>query len=118
MPTPADLDPRGIDLAALVLESEREVAKALLRLPERIKVAADSRAPHLICTYLEELAAVVNAWYHEGNVDPTRRVLADGPAREARLTLVAAVQLTLRQGLSVLGLSAPERMVREDASDA
>jgi len=116
--TPADLDLRRIDLAALVLESEREVAKTLLRLPERIKSAADSRSPHLICTYLEELAAVVNAWYHEGNIDPARRVLADGPSREARLMLAAAVRLTLRQGLTVLGLSAPERMVREDVSDA
>ncbi len=116
--TPSDLDPRQVDLAALTLESEREVAKTLLRLPERIGAAADSRAPHLVCTYLEELAAVVNAWYHEGNLDPSRRVLADGPAREARLTLVAAVQLTLRQGLAVLGLSAPERMLREDDSDA
>ncbi|TFG66070.1 MAG: arginine--tRNA ligase [Gemmatimonadales bacterium] len=91
--TPAALDPRRVDLAALTLESEREVAKTLLRLPERIQAAADSRAPHIVCTYLEELAAVVNAWYHEGNLDPAQRVLAEGPAREARLTLVAAVQL-------------------------
>ena len=116
--TPADLDPSRVDLTLLKLESEREVAKALLRLPERIQAAGVSRAPHLVCTYLEEFAAVVNAWYHEGNIDPSRRVLADGPAREARLTLVAAVQLTLRQGLAVLGLSAPERLVREDDSDA
>lgn len=115
--TPEALEPRRVDLAALTLESEREVAKTLLRLPERIAAAADSRAPHLVCSYLEELASVVNSWYHEGNLDPTRRVLADGPAREARLILVAAIQLTLRQGLSVLGLSSPERLDREDNSD-
>lgn len=116
--TPADLDARRVDMAALTLESEREVAKTLLRLPERIGAAADQRAPHLVCTYLEEFAAVVNAWYHEGNVDPDRRVLAAGPTRDARLTLAAAVRLTLRQGLAVLGLSAPERMIRESDSDA
>lgn len=115
---PADLDPRRVDLAALTFESEREVAKTILRLPERIGAAAEARAPHLMCTYLEEFAAVVNAWYHEGNMDADRRILAQGPARDARLTLAAAVRLTLRQGLGVLGLSAPERMIREDEADA
>ncbi|MDH3297667.1 MAG: arginine--tRNA ligase [Gemmatimonadota bacterium] len=114
---PADLDLRAIDLSALSLQSEREVAKAILRLPERISAAANARAPHVVCTYLEELASVVNAWYHEGNVEADRRVLADGPARDARLMLAAAVRLTLQQGLAVLGLSAPERMLREGESD-
>ncbi|MFQ5530868.1 MAG: DALR anticodon-binding domain-containing protein, partial [Gemmatimonadota bacterium] len=115
---PDDLDPREADLTTLTLESEREVGKALLRLPERIAAAAEARAPHVVCTYLEELAGVVNAWYHEGNLHAERRVLADGPARDARLTLAAAVRLTLRQGLAVLGLSAPNRMIREDEADA
>jgi arginyl-tRNA synthetase len=104
-----------IDLGRLELDAEREVAKALLRLPERIAAAAEARTPHLICTYLEELAGRVNAWYHEGNLDPSRRVLAEGDARPARLALAAAIRSTLRQGLTVLGLSAPVRMVREPA---
>jgi len=115
---PDDIDPQTVDLAPLTLTTEREVAKALLRLPERIAAAAAARAPHVICTYLEELAAAVNAWYHEGNLHPDRRVLAVGPARDARLALAAAIRLTLRQGLAVLGLSAPERMIREGESDA
>ncbi|HSM08171.1 MAG TPA: arginine--tRNA ligase [Gemmatimonadota bacterium] len=103
-----------IELSRLELDAEREVAKALLRLPERIAAAAEGRTPHLICTYLEEVAGLVNAWYHEGNLDPSRRVLAEGEARPARLALTAAIRSTLRQGLAVLGLSAPVRMVRED----
>lgn len=119
----AGLGPDGVDFdeadfTRLELESERQVAKALLRLPERVAAAAEARAPHLICTYLEELASLVNAWYHEGNVDPARRVLAEGPARPARLALAEAIRVTLRQGLAVLGLSAPRRMIREDAEDA
>lgn len=116
----ADASPDGFevdsaDFSTLEHEAERAVAKALLRLPERIAAAARERSPHLVCTYLEEVAGQVNAWYHLGNVDPALRVLADGPAREARLALAAAIRLTLRQGLAVLGLSAPERMVREAA---
>jgi arginyl-tRNA synthetase len=107
-----------IDLARLELDAEREVAKALLRLPERIAAAAEGRVPHVICTYLEEVAGLVNAWYHEGNLDPSRRVLAEGEARPARLALTAAIRSTLRQGLAVLGLSAPVRMVREEPEAA
>jgi len=56
----------------------------------------------------------VNSWYHEGNLDPTRRLLAEGPSRPVRLALARAVQLTLSSGLRLLGLTAPERLERED----
>ncbi|MEJ2482310.1 MAG: DALR anticodon-binding domain-containing protein [Gemmatimonadota bacterium] len=99
--------------APLDLPAEREVAKAVLRFPETVATAARARAPYQVCQYLEHLAGAVNGWYHEGNLDPQKRVLAEGPARDARLGLANAVRVTLRQGLSLLGLSAPERMVRE-----
>jgi arginyl-tRNA synthetase len=104
------------ELAVLDSPGERAVVTALLRLPDVVASAADARAPHQVCHYLEELASSVNAWYHEGNLDPARRVLADGPARPARLALARAVQITLRRGLGLLGLSAPERMTREEPS--
>ncbi|MCL7963870.1 MAG: arginine--tRNA ligase [marine benthic group bacterium] len=114
----ADLDPDRHavpmrEFAALELPSEREVAKAVLRFPEVVASAARARAPYQVCQYLEQLAGAVNGWYHEGNLDPEKRVLAEGPAREARLGLANAVRVTLRQGLRLLGLSAPERMIRE-----
>ena len=59
----------------------------------------------------------MNAWYHEGNEDPSLRVLADVPARPARLALARAVQVTLRNGLQLLGLTAPEQMIREDEGE-
>lgn len=111
---PEALSPTEDDFSALLLPSEREVAKTILRFPEIVASAAAARAPYQVCNYLEELASVVNAWYHEGNIDPDRRVLADGPARDARLGLANAVRVTLRQGLTLLGLSAPERMIREE----
>jgi arginyl-tRNA synthetase len=116
--TKGDIDPASVaatadGLEALETEAEREVAKAVLRLPEVVATAAKARAPHILCTYLEEMSGLVNAWYHQGNLDPDLRMLAEGPAREGRLKLARAVQITLRNGLQVLGLSAPQTMVRE-----
>jgi arginyl-tRNA synthetase len=115
------VEPESIAAAPEELEhldssAERQVLIAALRFPEIVRSAAASRAPYQICSYLEELAGAVNAWYHEGNLDPSRRVLAEGPGRPARLALARAVQLTLRSGLALLGISAPERMERESES--
>ncbi|MDT8436406.1 MAG: arginine--tRNA ligase [Gemmatimonadota bacterium] len=111
---PAELAVDEAELAALRRPAERRVAKTLLRLPEVVAGAAAARAPYQVCAFLDELAGAVNAWYHEGNVDPAARVLADGPARRARLSLADAARRTLRQGLRVLGISAPEQMWREE----
>ncbi|MDX1392966.1 MAG: arginine--tRNA ligase [Gemmatimonadota bacterium] len=105
----ASLD--GLD--ELETEAERAVAAAVLRLPEAIGAAARARAPHILCTYLEEVSGLVNSWYHQGNLDPALRMLADGPAREGRIKLARAVQVTLRNGLIALGVSAPRSMSRE-----
>ena len=111
---PTSLLPTADGFSALLLPSEREVAKTILRFPEIVASAARARAPYQVCNFLEELASVVNSWYHEGNTDPDRRVLAEGPARDARLGLANAVRITLRQGLTLLGLTAPDRMIREE----
>lgn len=113
----AGVDPEGVDvsveeLTRLETDAERQVARAVLRFPSVVRTAAEARAPYQVCSYLEELAGAVNSWYHEGNVDPRLRVLAEGPVRPARLALARAVQITLRNGLTVLGLSAPEEMAR------
>ncbi len=113
-----EIDPEGLvltdeDLAALDSGTERQVLMSVLRFPERVRVAAHARAPYQICNYLEELAGAVNAWYHEGNLDASRRLLAEGPSRPGRLALARAVQLTLRSGLELLGISVPERLERE-----
>jgi len=105
------------DLAELTRESERELAISLLRFPEVVRNAAQARAPYQVCSYLEEVAGLVNAWYHEGNLDPSLRVIAEGPARAGRLALARAVQITLRNGLELLGVSAPRRMVREQETE-
>ena len=114
---PAAIDAEGVNLELLREDSETELAKQLLRLPEVIEGAATHHAPHLVCAYLEELAGTVNSWYHAGNIVPELRVLGvDEPLSQARMVLARAVQVVLRNGLAVLGISAPERMERESPS--
>jgi len=108
---------RGVELSLLGNELERELIKLLGRFPKLVKNAARLRAPHLVCDYLEQAAGAVNSWYHAGNPsrNPDLAVLVDDEdLRKARLALVRSVQIVLRNGLSILGIGAPQRMVRED----
>jgi arginyl-tRNA synthetase len=105
------------DLSGLTHATEQELIKQLVRFPEVTGRAADARAPHMVCDYLETTAGLVNSWYHAGN--PTRNpelavLAADDTLRTARLGLARAVQIVLRNGLELLGLHAPERMQREE----
>jgi arginyl-tRNA synthetase len=112
---PATVDPGAADAGLLAHESERDLIRQLTAFPETVQRAADARAPHLLCDYLEQTAGAVNAWYHAGN--PTRNpelaVLVDDPAlRAARLVLARGVMAVLRNGLRILGITAPVRMER------
>jgi arginyl-tRNA synthetase len=101
----------GIDFAKLSHDAEWSVAKKLLDFPEIVVRATDASEPHVICHYLLDLAAEFSRWWTLGNGDASLRVLVeDRELRRARLALVAAVQATLREGLSLLGIAAPEQM--------
>jgi arginyl-tRNA synthetase len=105
------------DLDLLAEDVETELVKQLLRFPEVVESAAAQHSPHLVCTYLEETASAVNSWYHAGNLAPELRVLGVAPGlSQARLVLARAVQIVLCNGLAVLGISAPERMERDEAA--
>lgn len=109
------LSPEGVDLAVLGHELERDLLQRLADFPELLGRAAELRAPHLLCDWLEQLAGAVNAWYHAGNPsrDPALAVLTpDATLREARLLLCRGAQIVLRNGLTVLGVTAPTRMER------
>ncbi len=110
----------GADLALLSHDLERELAQRLGEFPETLKRAARDSAPHIVCDYLEQTAGAVNSWYHAGNPsrNPELAVLTDDPSlREARLALARAVQVVLRNGLSLLGIEAPQEMIREEEKD-
>jgi arginyl-tRNA synthetase len=105
---PADLDVLGADL-------ERDLLKRLREFPSTVERAATNATPHVLCDYLEQTAGAANAWYHSGN--PTRSpglaVLVEDPVlRSARLARARAVQIVLRNGLTILGIGAPKRLVR------
>src|SRR3954462_243377 len=89
------------------LRGEREAALARLiaEFPETVSTAAREAAPHDIAFYLRELAAQFHSYYN------AERILVDDEElRMARLALCAAVRQTLANGLSLVGVSAPEKM--------
>jgi arginyl-tRNA synthetase len=120
----AEVDPRTFsvedtDLSRLATPVEQEMIKQLAIFPDTVARAVDARSPHVICEYLETTAGLVNSWYHSGNPsrNPELAVLVQDPqTRAARLLLARAIQIVLRNGLQVLGLSAPERMDREETA--
>jgi arginyl-tRNA synthetase len=107
----AERSPDGVtgalDLAALPAPQDAELLKKLGTFPEVVEKAAREREPHRITVYLHELATVVHAWYHH-----TRAVGApEGPATEqARLLLARAARIVLANALTLLGITAPDRM--------
>lgn len=107
--------PDSADLTVLTHELERELVKKLGEFPQTLARAARGMTPHVVCDYLEQTAGAANSWYHGGN--PTRNpelavLVDDEKLRAARLVLARAVQVVLRNGLAVLGITAPRRMDR------
>ena len=99
------------DLSLLTEETETDLIKKLSELPAEVALAASEYAPQRIVQYARDLAAVFHSFYDAGNRSPALRVVCDDPELlKARLVLVHATQTVLRNVLSLLGLSAPERM--------
>jgi len=101
-------DPRSLARAGLDrLKGEREAALASLiaEFPETVASAAREAAPHDIAFYLRELAAQFHSYYNAERI-----LVEDEGLRGARLALCAAVRQTLANGLSLIGVSAPEKM--------
>ena len=110
------VSPDDADPALLTQPAERELLNHLAEFPETVARAARDRAPHVMCDYLERTAGMVNSWYHAGNPsrNPELAVLVSDPALSAaRLALADAIRIVLRNGLTVLGVTAPERMDRQ-----
>ncbi len=89
----------------LIEPEEIQLIKALARYPEVIQTSSETLAPHRITYFLMNLAALFHAYYNK------HRVLTDDAELSAgRLCLVSAVQKVIRNGLALLGVSAPEQM--------
>ena len=99
----------GFDPSALDHPADSELLGVLATFPALVAQAASMREPHRVARYLEQLAATYHAWYGQCRVTPR----ADEDVTEshvARLWLNDAVTRVLRNGLALLGVSAPERM--------
>ena len=93
------------DLGALDSPAAQALLLKLAQYPEMLTAAAADLAAHDVTFYLRELAALYHSYYD------AERILADDPVLcRARVALVAACAQVLHNGLSVLGVSAPEKM--------
>lgn len=102
---PASVSADSANLDVLTEPEEQELIKALVEFPALVEAAAESLEPHRIANYLLETARLAHLWYHKHHVleqseDITR----------ARLALARSAQIVLRNGLQILGVTAPERM--------
>jgi len=100
---PETVNPAGVDLAVLNQPEELELLKEMGEFPSIVAGAAAALEPHRITGYLEGLARIAHGWYHK------YRVLGE-PEEAARLVLARAVRQVLANGLTLLGINAPERM--------
>ena len=99
----ADSDSNSLD--RLTEDAEKALLKKLAAYPELIKNAAAQSEPHTVANYLRELAGDFHSYYN------AHKMLIDDQAlRNARLSLSEAVRQVLENGLSLLGVSAPQEM--------
>ena len=94
-----------VEVSALDSEYETALLQRLIDFPQVIEQAAEDLAPHLIAFYLKELAADFHSYYNA-----SRFLVEDERLKLGRLALIAAVAQVLRNGLALLGVTAPEQM--------
>jgi arginyl-tRNA synthetase len=98
------------DLSRLTLPEELAILKRLAVYPEMVLNAALAHEPHRVTTYLQELAAAFHGYFTKYKDTEERVISGDRDLSRARLAMVAAVRQVVANGLTLLGVSAPERM--------
>ena len=93
------------DVSLLDSEYETALLQQLIDYPQVIENAAEDLAPHHIAFYLKELAAAFHSYYNA-----SRFLVDDEVTKCARLALIAAAAQVMKNGLALLGISAPEKM--------
>lgn len=94
-----------MDLSALSDKNAQALIARISEFSETLSVAAKECAPHTLCFYLKDLAGDFHAFYNAERV-----LVEDERTRNARLALLLAARRVLRNGLDLLGISAPEKM--------
>lgn len=94
-----------VDLTKLTAEHEYDLLLKIGELPEEISLAADNYAPHRLVRYVYELAAQLHSYYRAERV-----ITEDTEQTAARLVLLGGVRVALVNVLTLIGVSAPEKM--------
>ena len=93
------------NLSPLNMPNETKLMQRLGEYPEVVRTAATELAPHTIANYLKECAADLHSYYND-----TKFLVDDATTKLARMALIAATQQVLKNGLNLLGVSAPNKM--------
>jgi arginyl-tRNA synthetase len=96
---------RDVALSRLDTPEEMAIIKELAAFPEIVEGSALNFEPHRIASYLQELAGQFHSFYNKSRV-----ITEDLELTGARLFLLKCITVTLKNGLTILGVSAPEKM--------
>jgi arginyl-tRNA synthetase len=94
-----------VDLTTLDKEAEYDLLLKMAEFSEEIRVAAEQYAPHRMVRYVYELASLFHSYYKAERV-----ITEDESTTQARLALLAALRIVIRNSLKIIGVSAPEQM--------
>lgn len=97
---------KNVDLNLVSAEKEIDLLKKLGEFPQAVSEAALKRTPHRIANYVFDLASTFHSFYNAEKVVDKEQA----ERTKARLALVKAVQITMKNALSLIGVSAPEKM--------
>ncbi|MBI4245197.1 MAG: arginine--tRNA ligase [Planctomycetes bacterium] len=107
-----DIKHSGEDLDfARLNQDERDLLRLLVRFPNFVEISAKELDPTPIVSYTMDVARSFQSYYQKADKDRSLAVLCDDVnAREARLKLLKAVQIVLKNCFDILGISAPDKM--------
>ena len=97
---------QNADLSLLNSIDEQQMIRKMAEFPQLVIASADNRQPHRLVNYLQDLANQFHTFYNKSRVLNVEQI----DLSYARLALVSCLQIVLRNGLKILGLSTPERM--------
>jgi arginyl-tRNA synthetase len=98
------------DLSLLVLPEEVAMMKLVAKYPEMVRNAALACEPHRVTAFLQELAAAFHGYFTRYKDSEERVISENRELSRARLTMVGAIRQVVTNGLTLLGVSSPERM--------
>ena len=93
------------DLSPLTAVHEAILMQRLSEFPEMVQIATQELAPHMVANYLKELASDLHSYYNAEQF-----LVENETLKQARMALIYATQQVLKNGLNLLGVSAPEKM--------